>query len=183
VTTLPSADYELAFWGDCLHTLEEEQKHRVYAPLMGIGWNLHGAAVLDIGGGPVSMLLKAHNRGGCAVIDPLIDRFPQWVRDRYLESGIEAWAMRGEDIDFDGYDEAWVYNVLQHVDDPTAVCANARASASVVRVFEWIDIPAYEGHPHELTQDALEEWLGGRGMTVMLAQDGCYGRAFYGVFG
>lgn len=31
--------YELGFWGDCLDTLGEENKHLVYAPLMGIGFD------------------------------------------------------------------------------------------------------------------------------------------------
>jgi hypothetical protein len=175
--------YELAFWGDCLDTLGEEQKHRVYAPLMGVESDLAGRSVIDIGGGPVSLLLKCRNRGDCVVADPLIGEFPGWVRERYRENLIEPWRMRGEELNASGFDEAWIYNVLQHVDDPAMVCANARHAAEVVRVFEWIDIPAYDGHPHELTQDMLEEWLGGKGMTVTLAEDGCFGRAFYGVFG
>lgn len=174
--------YELAFWNDCLNTLEEERKHLVYAPLMGITFDLGGRDVIDIGGGPVSMLLKCSNRGACTVVDPLINDFPAWVRGRYSENGIACDDLRGEEIYFGGYDEAWIYNVLQHVDDPEQVCANARGAAGVVRVFEWIDIPAYDGHPNELDQESLDGWLDGKGMTVTLAQDGCYGRAFYGVF-
>jgi len=175
--------YEVAFWNDCTDTGGEERKHFVYALLMGITFDLEGGSVIDIGGGPVSMLLKCRNRGDCVVADPLIGEFPGWVRERYRENLIEPWRIRGEDVDVTGFDEAWIYNVLQHVDDPEQVCANARRAADLVRIFEWIDIPAYDGHPHELTQGSLDEWLGGNGMTVTLAEDGCFGRAFYGVFG
>lgn len=175
--------YELSFWGDCLNTLGEERKHLVYAPLMGITWNMAGLSVLDVGGGPVSMMLKCAQRGVSAVADPLLDEFPTWVHDRYTAAGIDTWCLRGEDLDATGFDEAWIYNVLQHVDDPELVCANACRAARTVRVFEWINIPAYDGHPHELTQHRLEEWFGGRGISTRLAQDGCYGQAFYGMFG
>jgi hypothetical protein len=179
VTTL---SYELDFWADCLDTLGEERKHMVYAPLMGVSFDLEGRSVLDIGGGPVSMLLKCRNRGRATVLDPLMYEFPSWVRSRYYQADIAVLPYDGEDLILGGYDEAWIYNVLQHVHDPERVIENAQSAAQVVRVFEWIDIPAYEGHPHMLTQDLLEEWLGGPGMTVNLAEDGCHGRAFYGAF-
>ena len=177
------AEYELAFWGDCLDTFGEERKHFVYAGLMGIDFTQPVGAVLDIGSGPVSMLLKCHARGACSVLDPLMDEFPAWVRHRYDEAGIAAWAARGEDLPrLAAYDEAWIYNVLQHVDDPERVVANARAAAGVVRLFEWVGIPAYPGHPHELAEADLRRWLGGRGTLTELAHEGCYGTAFSGAF-
>ena len=52
----------------------------------------------------------------------------------------------------------------------------------MLRIFEWIDIPAYEGHPHVLTKEKLDEWIDGDGYTVHLDTDGAVGRAYYGVF-
>jgi hypothetical protein len=90
---------------------------------------------------------------------------------------------RGEDIAMDGWDEAWCYNVLQHVDDPALVVANARKAAKLVRLFEWIGIPPHEGHPHMLTGPLLREWLGTvKGDSAHFEGNGCHGWAFYGAF-
>jgi hypothetical protein len=183
------ADFEKEFWGSCANTIGEEIKQLVYARYMGLeltgtwrtsyNFDLKGQRVVDIGGGPVSLLLKCQNGKG-TVIDPI--QFPPWVFNRYEYAGIEHYTMRGEDLLplADQYDEAWIYNVLQHVDDPLKIIANARKLARKVRMFEWIDIPPYIGHPHMLTQAMLEAALERGGNTVALNESGCYGRAFYG---
>lgn len=185
------SDFERAYWGDCCNTFDEEQKHYVYARLMGIpgegyGFNAWGRSVVDIGGGPVSMLLKTKNLGAAKVIDPIL--WPRWVYDRYQAHGIRAVQRAGEqEIHETGtslrWDEAWIYNVLQHTDDPRMVLVNARRAARTVRLFEWVDIPPHEGHPQMLTADLLRVWLGTTGgETAVLSESGCHGRAFFGAF-
>lgn len=182
---------EVAWWQDCANTWHEEQKQFVYAKRMGLQANwggahpptydIGGASVLDIGGGPVSLLLKCENLGYCVVCDP--GRFPAWVNARYREHGIEHWTTGGEGLsDGHDFDEAWIYNTLQHVFDPALVIERARDSARTIRIFEWIDIAPYPGHPHELTQERLDFWLGATGFTVSLNESGAVGRAYYGVF-
>jgi hypothetical protein len=183
---------EDAWWGDCVNTFHEEQKQLVYAPRMGLlagqnsahppTYDLGGRSVIDIGGGPVSILLKCINFSFGIIIDP--GKFPQWTIDRYEAHGLRYVRRKGEEMDGKQYaDEAWIYNVLQHCDDPALVIEKAKASAKTIRLFEWIDIPPYDGHPHMLTQDGLEEWLGGGGFATNLHENGAVGRAFYGVFG
>ena len=174
-------DYELAFWGDCLGTANEERKHRVYAALMGIDFLSPQGRVLDIGAGPVSMLLKCVSRGNCVALDPLMASFPAWVRQRYVAADIEPVTGIGEEaaaLFTPVFDEVWVYNVLQHVTDPERVVASARKLAPRVRLFEWVGIPAYDGHPHELNARDLGSWLGEKGRVVPLACEGCHGEAF-----
>lgn len=184
---------ESAWWGDCGNTFHEEQKQLVYAPRMGLRpfwggahpptFDLLGASVVDLGGGPTSLLLKCVNRGGCVVIDP--GKFPAWVAQRYEECGVMFWNGTAEGIDTEGmahFDEAWIYNTLQHVEDPEKVISNAREVVSKIRIFEWIDVDPYDGHPHKLTEDSLNKWLGGTGFTVQLNESGCVGHAYYGVF-
>jgi hypothetical protein len=186
-------DFESAFWGNCANTLGEEIKQTVYAWRMGLRFSgdwrsdynidMRGASVIDIGGGPVSLLLKCVNVRG-TVIDPL--PYPAWCRDRYAAAGISFIPLRGEDLNgiprMGPFDEAWIYNVLQHVDDPALILANARRLASVVRIFEWINIPAHPGHPHQLAEGFLAAALGGPGQTEQLNDRGCIGQCFYGVF-
>jgi len=184
-------DYELDFWGSCCNTWHEEQKQFSYAGRMGLYASWHsahpptydigGRSVLDVGGGPASLLLKCVNLGYCVVCDP--GRFPAWVNARYRECGIEHWTTGGEGLSTGhDFDEAWIYNVLQHVDDPALVLERVRDSARTLRIFEWVDIEPYPGHPHKLTQELLEKWIGGPGFTANINENGAVGRAFYGVY-
>lgn len=181
---------ESAWWGDCANTWHEEEKQHVYAKRMGLvaqwggahppSYDLANRSVIDIGGGPVSLLLKCLNRGRAVVADPAI--FPQWVVDRYTQLGIEFWRQPGEELEGYSFDEAWIYNVLQHVWDPSLVIARARALAGTVRVFDWIGIDPYDGHPHRLEREQLDICLGAPGFTAKLDESGCVGEAYYGVF-
>ena len=184
-------EFERKWWSDCCNTFTEETKQLTYAYKMGLScyasygkwpcYNIDRANVLDIGGGPVSLLLKCENRGSCRVIDPC--SYPMWVHSRYAEAGIDYQRVRGEDLRPDErWDEVWIYNVLQHTEQPDLIIEKARLVAPLIRIFEWIDIPPHEGHPQELTESGLNEWLGGKGTTEWLDENGCYGRAYCGIF-
>lgn len=177
-------EFEKAYWGNCCNTFDEEQKHYVYASLMDIprvhySFDAKNKTVLDIGGGPVSMLLKTINLNHGKVIDPIV--YPSWTLGRYATHNISVAVSRGEDINERGWDEAWIYNCLQHTDDPALIIRKALKAAKVLRLFEWVDIPAHEGHPHELTELNLNGWIGTKGHTVILNHSGCYGKAYYAV--
>lgn len=182
--------FEAAWWGDCTNTLGEEAKQITYAHRMGLVneprdgrwpvYDLAGRSVLDLGGGPVSMLLKCVNRGDCTVVDPC--PYPKWVKKRYEAAGIDYSVATAEGWNDTGYDEAWCYNVLQHVVDPQAVIETARRSASVLRIFEWIEMPPCEGHPHTLHAVDLNEWIGGDGTVEHVDENGAVGLAYYGCF-
>ena len=192
--TANEKDFELGYWGNCCNTYAEETKQWVYARLMGIRrehWSLrvYGRSIIDIGGGPVSMLLKCHDIGfESVVLDPLIDAYPRWIRERYEDAkGLSTMHARGEDIRpgewFDGrpFDEAWIYNVLQHTDDPALVVKNALAVCRQLRIFEWINEPPHEGHPHMLTEVGLNDWLGTSGDVIPLSYEACHGLAYVNV--
>lgn len=172
------------------NTFHEEEKQFVYASKMGIEvyrtaytpYNFKNyGKVLDIGGGEVSMLLKVEKPEGCVVADPCT--YPQWVKDRYKDKGIEFISIKGEDINLTGFDEVWFYNVLQHTENPKKICHNALRAGKLVRVFEWIETGITPGHIHNLTKKDLDKWLGGYGKVEKLdGTKGAYGLCFYGVF-
>jgi hypothetical protein len=178
--------FEMDFWGDCTNTFGEDQKHYVYGNLMGLtgsyfSYDTQDKRILDIGGGPTSMLLKTYGLKEGKVCDPIV--YPQWTKDRYAMKNISVQVIGGEEVDETGWDEVWIYNVLQHTVDPQKIIDNALKSAKVLRLFEWIDIPAHDGHPHELTQANLESWIGQPGnVTELTGQNNCFGKCFYGVF-
>lgn len=183
-------EWEKDWHGACINTYGEERKQLLYANRMGLrtfhdgrspyNFDLGGISVLDIGGGPCSLLLKCVNVVG-KVIDPL--EFPAWVLMRYQVAGIEFEQVRGENIEESGWDECWLYNVLQHVEDPMKVICNARRAAKLIRIFEWVDTPTNVGHLHSLTEAQLNNWLRGEGKVEQLTgQYTCTGTGYYGIF-
>lgn len=191
---------EKEFWGKCLNTTLEEAKQIEYALRMGLvvkpNWAIAhpegktNLRILDIGGGPASMLLKFSGLGRGCVVDPI--EYPEWTRERYASKHIDVILGRGEDIfDINCWDEVWIYNCLQHVENPKKIIENARRAASVIRLFEWIDMEPWEGHPQKLTQADLESWLGKPGETKHFNTNLhwgdvdlniLWGKAFFGVF-
>ena len=85
----------------------------------------------------------------------------------------------GEDLTGTGFDEVWIYNVLQHVMDPAVVIENAKRAGKIIRLFEWLEIGVAPGHPHNLLEDQMNEWLGGQGKVNA---DVPRGKEYYGVF-
>lgn len=174
--------FETGWWADCANTYGEETKQIAYANVMDMipgpwqagnawpVWDLEGKSVLDVGGGPVSMLLKAKNVARGVVVDP--GDYPKWTGHRYKAHGVEVVQQPAEEYDSGGFvfDEAWLYNVLQHTMSPRTIIEMMRRSARVLRIFEWVETEPYLGHPHSLQIDQLQEWVGGEGRTVLLGE-------------
>lgn len=121
--------------------------------------------VLDIGCGPLSLLLRIPAKEGSVALDPL--DFGD-LEKRYAAAGVGRVIGRGEDFAETGFDEAWIYNCLQHTEDPTKVVTNAARAAKLVRVFEWINIPPYQGHLHLITPELIRQPLLGAGMKPLI---------------
>lgn len=175
--------WEKDWHGNCVNKVGGEwHQVQTIAPKMGLVrvvnierthvFDLKGKSVLDIGGGAASLLLKCVNVRG-KVVDPL--QFPDWVYARYDCAGIEWEVKKGEDVDETDYDEAWIYNTLQHVENPKRVIDNARRAGKLVRMFEYINIPVCPGHIHRLKESDLNKWLGGEGKV----EDD---KRYYGIF-
>lgn len=161
---------ESEWWGDCLNTSDEEGKQAHYAQHMGLDkfnvydkkrafgvkYDMLGKSILDIGGGPASLLLKCVNVGRALIIDPCT--WPQWVMDRYEAAGIEYRPEKAETAQLtEVFDEVWLYNTLQHVWNPEQIIKLALRHARLIRVFEWIETAATPGHPHVLTEQFLNQ--------------------------
>lgn len=188
---LDAQEWERQWWGDCLHTFGEEAKQLSYAHRMGLEkltvagkwpvYDLAGASVMDVGGGPVSMLLKTINGDRMTVVDPC--PYPKWVRRRYDAAGIELAQQTAETYEsLDGFDEAWLYNCLQHTESPETIIAMIGAHAKRLRIFEWIETETNVGHPHTLHADELNDWIGGTGTVEQIVENGAVGLCYYGSF-
>jgi len=181
-------ELERRFWGVCTNTYEEQLKQDVYAKYMGLDqfagaacwFSMQGKSIIDIGGGPVSLLLRCGNYAYATLVDPCM--YPEWVRTRYRLAGIEYVQKLAEEfVPAKSYDEAWIYNVLQHVQDPGKVIKNARMWAKTVRICDHLDIGSYMGHPHNLTREWLDEMLSGHG-SIVARNDFAARTLYYAVF-
>jgi len=132
--------------------------------------------VLDVGGGPVSMLQRSKH-GWSRAVDPLA--VSQETLDRYAEHGIQFLNIKAEEMPAPGFesapvpgprlasitfDEIWMYNVLQHTEDPHEILRRMVACTkpgTIVRIFEWIDLGICPGHPQNLTEDMFVPYFGG----------------------
>lgn len=185
--------WEANWWGNCLNTFREEEKQMIYARLMGLnkyatnyygqrGWDFGSASVLDVGCGPVSILLKSKAKRKVGV-DPC--PYPNWVKHRYEAATVEFYKVPAEDAKFGfGYtfDIGIIYNCLQHTIDPEKIIANMRKYCKVIHLFEWIDTGTSDGHLHNLTEENLNKWLGGEGKVTYLDEAGCVGLCYHGIF-
>lgn len=176
--------WEKDWWKECQNTYSEQVLQDMYAKYMGLdqfsgprySFNMAGKSVIDIGGGPVSLLLRCENLRRAVVVDPC--PFPDWVYERYRLAGIEVVREPAEDVAFNKeFDEGWIYNCLQHVRSPGKVIRNAVASTHKIRVFEPLEIGIFPGHPHNLTKDALDNAFGKQGLVE--ERGGGPGQIFY----
>lgn len=178
--------WEANWWGDCLNTYGEETKQFEYAPKMGLEvlsdsqgkfFLIGGVSVLDVGGGPISLLLKCRDRGRSVVVDPC--NYPAWITRRYKEGDIEYKRTKAEAMSFDEiFDEVWLYNVLQHVDSLEGTVRGCQKYGKIIRVFEWLEIGVAPGHPHNLLEEELNDLFHGEGKVVPAQR----GKEYYGIF-
>lgn len=186
--------HESNYWQNCyqMAAFGEVYKQELYAremqiPLDATGEiDLAGKSILDLGCGPWSMMLRCINGGRLVGVDPL--DWPNSVRRRYKNYGIEFIQTPAEELLVGGqFDEVWIYNVLQHVQDPAKIVEIAKRSAPITRIFEWVHIPADECHPHVLTPEGLMNWFAGCrvdyiGLPQVTGEFWSNATAFAGVF-
>jgi 2-polyprenyl-3-methyl-5-hydroxy-6-metoxy-1,4-benzoquinol methylase len=190
---------ELAFWGTPGAELGEQLKQLTYAKYLKLDFIHDGSSpyvidktglnIMDIGGGPVSLLLKtiANKK---LVVDPC--GFPEWVDGRYKANGVQLQHKDGETLNRINnrsiYDEVWMYNVLQHTDDPKKIFENiykVLKPGGTFRFLDWIDTPTNVAHPISLSYNDLSAWLSNYDQPLLqtdINENGAVGTIAYGVF-
>ena len=161
--------YERESWGDNIFVTPsngEVIKQNTYAKLLELVdseqfnyINVNNKSILDVGCGQTSLLLRTKNFKRAVGIEPLF--YSNEVNQEYAKHNIQLIAIPAEEMDFaeNEFDEVWMYNVLQHTYDPTLILNKCFKYGKTVRIFEWLDIPPHEGHPHEFKQEYFEQIL------------------------
>ena len=192
-------DWERNWWGLEWgpHWDEEIKKQKAYFRLIGFpdDGDFGDKTILDVGCGPVSMLLRTKH-GFSRGVDPLAvseatkARYANYVDPFGNANRVEFLNIKAEEMPIPGstgwspeligvgrtFDEIWEYNVAQHVDDPFEIwrrmllCAHA---GTIFRVFEWIDLGVCPGHPWNLTEDMFWKVFGGDDFERPIWNVGC----------
>lgn len=192
---LDDQKWEASWWDGCTNTLDEEVKQLVVLKRFGFTeiqgyktrfvFDMQGKRILDMGGGPVSLLLKCVNVKGF-VLDPL--KYPAWIYERYAMANIGYSKQKCEEIPewieswMAPLDEVWMYNLLQHTENPEAIVKNAKRLAPLVRVFDWLEQGVMPGHPQNLTEAKMNEWFGQKGTVERIDENGAKGLCYHGNF-
>lgn len=114
--------------------------------------DLRERRIAEVGPADIPALSFCSNVGFSYIVEPL----PSDILSTF---GIAILKKKAEDVNFKYTDEVWLFNVLQHVEDPAKIVENAK-KASVVRFFEPINYGIDACHLHNLTMEMFKEWFG-----------------------
>lgn len=135
-----------------------------YKKYLHIDNDLTGKTILDIGGGPLSMLLWCQKFLKAWVIDPL--PMPEIIANRYKNYNIHLISCPAEEVNFPKTNEIWVYNCLQHVMNPDLIIKKALDSCSTIKIFEPINYETNIEHIHKFTYEYFKNKFNGGSLYV-----------------
>lgn len=172
---------ESIFWEIFSCEVDTLKHQEIYMDAMGIrqdyfygpdnSLNMSGLNVLDVGGGPASILLRTNNnlpnrphdglKHG-VVIDPVI--ITEHQKMRYQFHDIQFIQDQAENIDEyfteKGYfDECIMYNCLQHVEDPIAILDKITYLSKRIRIAEPLNVPTDHMHLHMFNEKYFDDYF------------------------
>ena len=143
------------------------ETYKIYMKYVGLGTDLHGLHVIEIGPGHYPALQICTNYDQSMIIEPM---FSKSVNDFVHGKDIILEPIGLEHINpeylaamltgMPGTKEVWLFNVLQHVIDPDLFVKRCKYMADRIRFFEPINVPTSAHHPHTFTGDDYINWFG-----------------------
>jgi len=120
--------------------------------------DLIGKKILEPGGGCFPSVYFCKGLKKAVSIEPLYDKFPDYVKERLIDNGVETLSIPFEKYSVKTkFDEVWFFNVLTHVIDPKLQLETAKKVAKTIRIFEPIDTAINNEHPHSLNCNFFKE--------------------------
>lgn len=139
----------------------EENKFNYDQPI----FDLQGKSVVDVCGGPNSLILRCFNFKKAIIVDP--GEFPDYITNRYTKHGIEIAKVPAEEFEYnEKVNEVWFYNALQHVYNPYIILENAKNNSGTIRIMEAVNCGTDIQHPQNLTAEEFEKVLGIKGQVI-----------------
>jgi len=175
--------HERAYWypkTDALHAerrAEEAARQAWYAGLLFVDL-ARPASVIELGAGPQGLLTRTRQARAARLV--AVEPMPLRPDDaaRYDAAGAALWTVPVEALAdsfprMDPFEEVWMTNLLQHVEDPARVLGIAtRLATRRLRLFEWLEEPVSIVHLHTLHADAIGAQLAAAGFTPEYLTEG-----------
>lgn len=165
-TPISKTRWEEAQIGEKIYHIEESVKESYehyrntydhYFKYLGIDKNLDGKSIVEIGPGRIAGLLFCHNYSKSYIIEPTdyedIDHL-------YQSKDLEIIKETTEECEFPKVDEVWIFNLMQHVQDPDLLIRKCKENSKIIRFFEPIDLPVNNEHPFSFSKKDFEDYFG-----------------------
>lgn len=132
------------------------ESYRQYFEHLGIDADQKGKTIVEIGCADVPALMFCSDYLGI-IIEPMPSEILQTlIKDLHIQLAVAP----AEHYDFPQVDEIWLFNVLQHVIDPTVIIDKCKATAKVIRFFEPINDHIDICHLHSFTLEYFQQHFG-----------------------
>jgi len=116
-----------------------------YFKFTGLEYDLKGKTVIEVGPAKIAGLCFCENYGKSYLVEPIIY---EDTLEFYKSKGITMIHEPAETCDLPKVDQAWMFNLLQHVIDPHTVIEKLKGCADEIYFFEPLDVPVDEKHIH-----------------------------------
>jgi len=147
-----------------------------YFKYLDIPYDLQNKSVIEIGPAKIAGLSYCKNYTKSYVIEPLV--FDDTIKYYEDKPNIVFIREPAEKCEFPKADEAWIFNLLQHVIDPVTIINRCKQNVKIIRFFEAIDTGTNEIHPFAFSFDFFCEQFGKE--NVKLYRGGSGGEEFHG---
>jgi hypothetical protein len=138
---------------DAQNAIEHYAKsYRQYFEHVGINPDVTGKVIAEIGPADIPGLYYCQGTDKSFVVEPM-------PSDILPTLGVKVRKAKAENVDYSKVDEVWLFNVLQHVQDPEKIVQKVK-KAKRVRWFEPVDQGTDACHLHNLTHEMFIEWFG-----------------------
>lgn len=143
--------------------LHYSASYKNYFRFVGLGNNLHGLHVIEIGPADFPALNECVNGGLMMIVEPMpSDHLKKICNEKGITLFTEPFEFCenwGKPKD-GGAVEIWLFNVMQHIIDPDKFIDRAKNTADRIRFFEPIDQPITEYHPHTYALADYQKYFG-----------------------
>lgn len=129
--------------------------YRQYFAHLGISFDLRGKSVVEIGGGPYPALPYCLNYEYGYIVDPI----EYATYSIFSDSRIKLRTITDLPKLVGPVDEVWLFNCLQHVEDPNVILKWCVQYGKTIRYFEPINLPTDSMHLHTLTPELFDPYF------------------------
>jgi hypothetical protein len=143
--------------------------YKTYFKYVGLGTDLQGLHVIEVGPADHPALAICSNLGSCIIVEPLPSHslletarmMGVGVLDEPLETiNLVDWKNTVKLV-ADKPVEIWLFNVMQHVIDPNVFIEKCKDVADRIRFFEPYNTPIEPHHPHSYAYQDYINYFGG----------------------